>query len=91
MKVLVDYYHLTEEQEPCEHIRNLGEKHLAHVHFSNPDKRVYPRTGEEEQYRDFAQAIKKAGYRQRVSCEAYTDHYPIAAPDALALLKNIFE
>lgn len=90
VRVLVDFYHLTEEGEPVSHLRELGEKYLAHVHFANPEGRVYPTHQDKEKYREFAQALKEVGYDLRVSCEAYTDNYAKSAGEALEVLKQLF-
>lgn len=90
VKVLVDFYHLTEEKEPVSHIRELGKRYLAHVHFANPRGRVYPTCQETEVYREFAEALKEIGYDQRVSCEAYADSYADSAPGALEVLRQLF-
>ena len=84
VRVLVDYYHLTEEQEPAYHVADLGPGHLAHVHFARPEGRVYPNLTD-----GHAAALLAAGYDGRVSCEAYTQNFEQDAPQALLLLKRV--
>ncbi len=91
VKVLVDYYHLTEEQEPLEHLERLGAEYLQHVHFADPEGRVYPTAGRAGNFRMFADALKKIGYDQRISCEAYTDNYTQSAGEALRVMRQVFE
>ena len=89
VRVLVDYYHLTEEQEPAYHVADLGPGHLAHVHFARPEGRVYPNLTDGHDYSAFAAALLAAGYDGRVSCEAYTQNFEQDAPQALLLLKRV--
>lgn len=90
VKVLVDFYHLTEEKEPVEHLLKEGKEYLRHVHFARPDGRVYPESIEEETYQPFIDALKAISYDGRVSCEAYTHDYGVSAPKALAFFKKYF-
>lgn len=71
VKVLVDFYHLSVEKEPPEHLLDGGREYLCHVHFANPEGRVFPVSGDEADYKPFIEALKAVGYDQRVSCEAY--------------------
>lgn len=88
VRVLVDFYHMTIEKEPLIHLEQKGREYLRHVHFANPNGRVYPGTLQEADYIPFFQVLKKIGYNQRISCEAYTDNYDISAGIALNILKN---
>lgn len=71
VRVLVDFYHLTEEGEPVQHLLDEGRDFLRHVHFANPTGRVFPVSAEEANYRPFIDALKTLGYDLHVSCEAY--------------------
>ncbi|RGY99262.1 sugar phosphate isomerase/epimerase family protein [Clostridium sp. AM58-1XD] len=71
VKVLVDYYHLTEENESLDHIIR-GKSYLEHVHFANPSGRKFPLGREERDYSAFFRTLKECGYDNRISCEAYT-------------------
>lgn len=88
VKVLVDFYHLTEEREPVEHLVTMGREYLRHVHFANPCGRVYPQQLEEANYISFFEALRTIGYHQRISCEAYTNNYNSDAAKALKILKH---
>lgn len=88
VKVLVDFYHLTEEREPVEHLLKEGRAYLRHVHFARPDGRAYPESLEEENYQPFIDTLKAISYDGRVSCEAYTDDYARSAPKALAFFEK---
>ncbi|MBC5581866.1 sugar phosphate isomerase/epimerase [Anaerofilum sp. BX8] len=91
VKVLVDYYHLTEEKESVKHVEQLGPHYLGHIHFANPKGRVYPSAQDGWDYSDFVKAIKAAGYSDTLSCEAYTSEYPRAAREALEFFKANFD
>ena len=71
VRVLVDFYHLTEEAEPVQHLLEDGREFLRHVHFANPTGRVFPVRGDEADYEPFIDALKTLGYDLHVSCEAY--------------------
>ena len=92
VKVLVDFYHLTVENEPVSNIAKDGEEFLRHVHFANPEGRVYPVSLEEAEYKPFMDALAAAKYDSRISCEAYTpngfDHDAQAAFDFFKQLLN---
>lgn len=72
VKVLVDFYHLTVENEPVSNIARDGEAYLRHVHWANPAGRVYPVSVDEAAYAPFMEALAQAKYDARISCEAYT-------------------
>lgn len=90
IKVLVDFYHLSEEKETVTNIEKYGRGLLYHVHFANPFGRVYPENVNEADYMTFSRCLKNVGYDKRISCEAYADHFQDAAPKALKLMKAIF-
>lgn len=84
VKVLIDYYHMTVEKESPACLVEEGKEYLGHVHFANPEGRVYPEDMEESEYQYFIDTLKTIGYRGRVSCEAYTqdfDHHCVTALD----------
>ncbi|MEA4966072.1 MAG: sugar phosphate isomerase/epimerase family protein [Oscillospiraceae bacterium] len=81
VRVLVDFYHMTAERESPDVLRTLGPGHLAHVHFANPNGRVYPAGAEEADYAPFFAALRAVPYDGRISCEAYAGRF---ADDAAA-------
>lgn len=87
IKLLVDYYHLTEEGESPDVISDAGPL-LAHAHIANPKGRVFPLDADESPYADFFSNLCKIGYAGRMSIEASTTDFPSQAPLALAMLKN---
>lgn len=89
VKVLVDYYHLSVEKEPVENVADEGMAYLRHVHLANPDGRIYPREEKESEYGSFFDALKKAEYNSRISCEAYSQDFENDAREALEFLKKM--
>lgn len=90
IKVLVDYYHLSAEGEPVEHIQEEGPEFLRHVHFARHEGRAYPQNIEEDAYLPFIRALKDIRYQGRVSCEAYTDDFIKSAERTLKFFKEYF-
>ena len=91
VKVLVDYYHMSEENEPASNVAEDGNEFLRHVHFAKQLGRSYPETKQEDsRYIAFFDALKTAAYDKRISLEAYTNDFDKEAPLALAFLRNFF-
>lgn len=91
VKVLVDFYHLTVEKEPVEHLLRFGRQYLEHVHFANPEGRIYPKQRGEAAYAPFIDALKQIGYCKRISCEAYSQEFHRDAKQSLEFLKASFK
>lgn len=87
VRVLVDYYHLSEEQEPVANVAAEGKEFLRHVHFANPNGRVFPKDASESDYRSFFDALKAADYDARVSNEAFSDDFENDAKATLSFFK----
>lgn len=84
LKVLSDYYHMAYENEPVEAL-SLAQGLLVHAHFAEVENRSFPEEPKEE-YRAYFSALKKIGYRGRVSVEAFTKNIEKDAPRALEVL-----
>lgn len=67
VKLLADYYHMAWESEATSHVEECGDA-LRHVHFAEPEGRVFPREKKEE-YTAFLQSLKNIGYEGRISFE----------------------
>jgi sugar phosphate isomerase/epimerase len=87
IRLLVDYYHLSEEGENADIIAEAGPL-LAHTHIANPKGRVYPLSLDESPYGGFFSNLCKIGYQGRLSVEASTKDFEAEAPQALALLRS---
>lgn len=90
VKVLIDYYHMTVEEEPAAILLQDGARYLGHVHFANPEGRVYPEDMGESDYRSFIEALREIGYTGRISCEAYTQDFDRHCVTALDFLRTNF-
>lgn len=88
VKVLVDFYHLSEEKESLTNILENGKQFLRHVHFANPNGRVYPESMKEADYQAFFDVLKKVEYNERISCEAYCDNFVLGGSKALKLFRE---
>jgi sugar phosphate isomerase/epimerase len=87
IRLLVDYYHLTEEGESPDIIAEAGPL-LAHAHIANPTGRVFPLQADESPYAAFFSNLCKIGYQGRLSVEASTKDFATEAPQAIALLRK---
>lgn len=90
VKVLVDFYHLTEESEPVSHLLEYGKANLRHVHFAKPQGRVYPVGFADADYTPFIQALKEIGYDERISLEAYSKNFTEDAKTAVRFMQEQF-
>ena len=69
VKMIVDYFHLREENEDPNIIRT-AQKEIAHLHFANPTGRRWPHDASEDSvYPRFFALIKEIGYRGGLSIE----------------------
>lgn len=90
-KLLVDYYHWALEKEHPDVILTAGE-YIRHVHFSRPEGRVFPKYSDADLflYIAFFNNLKKIGYDNRVSVEAYTKDLRNDAAHSLELLRILY-
>ncbi|MEJ2649338.1 MAG: sugar phosphate isomerase/epimerase [Sedimentisphaerales bacterium] len=89
IRLLADYYHMTVSNETYDIILESGQA-IKHVHFAEVLGRRFPGTLKEE-YLEFFGNLKNAGYKGRVSIEAYSDDVLNDAAIALEILKDIDE
>lgn len=89
VKVLVDYYHMSVEGEPAENVAREGAAFLRHVHFANPNGRIYPKDPSESDYGAFFEALGRAGYDGRISCEAFSGDFAADAEAALRFFRSM--
>ena len=87
-QVMVDFYHLAEVREDPAVLARAGR--IAHVHFANPTGRVFPRESSEYDYGGFFEALRRAGYRGRISIEARTKDLAADGPAAIAFLRAAY-
>ena len=89
LRLLVDSYHLWEEDEPVAHVAaNVGM--IEHVHVADVGTRAVPGDDPSQggRYREFFAALKHGGYDGRVSVEARTDFAEESLRRSLAFLRE---
>jgi sugar phosphate isomerase/epimerase len=70
VKMIIDYYHLRMENEDP-NILVRAREHLVHLHFANPNGRLWPKSAQEDpEYARFFQLVKQIGYTGGLSIEA---------------------
>lgn len=87
-RVLVDFYHLSEEKEDPGVLLEAGAL-LRHTHIANPAGRVFPAKADEAAYAPFFANLAAIGYRGGLSIEARTTDVAKDGPVALALLREL--
>lgn len=85
VRVLVDFYHLSIEEEPFSHIVEAGEC-LVHVHVADTG-RLYPGSGSYD-YDRFFVALRDAGYDERISIECNWHDYEREVVAAMRFLRE---
>ncbi|MDB5930516.1 MAG: putative rane protein [Polaromonas sp.] len=87
---LADFYHMAEENEPLQTLREHGEW-LAHIHLADAG-RLNPGTGQGAaayDYKSFAAHLKAGGYSGMLSCECSLQGEPVEAMrHSLSFLKQ---
>jgi sugar phosphate isomerase/epimerase len=87
IRVLADFYHMDEDNEPISHIVECKDW-LAHVHVADTGRGA-PGTGQYP-YQEFAAALREAGYDGLVSIECRWDDFAAEAPPAVEFLRRVF-
>ena len=87
IKLLVDYYHLAEENESADVLLEAG-RQVVHAHIANPKGRVYPLSPGESDYAGFFENLCRIRYSGRLSIEASTTDFAAQAPQSLAMLRK---
>jgi sugar phosphate isomerase/epimerase len=85
--VLVDFYHLTLEEEPFDHIAAAGSV-LIHAHVADSG-RLYPGSGSYP-YPAFYGALRGAGYDERISIECNWRDFAGELPRAMRFLRESY-
>jgi sugar phosphate isomerase/epimerase len=69
VKMIIDYYHLRQENEDPGILVEARDA-IVHLHFANPNGRVWPKNaGEDPLYGRFFELVKKTGFRGGLSIE----------------------
>jgi D-psicose/D-tagatose/L-ribulose 3-epimerase len=86
-QLIVDFYHLAMEQENPRILLKAA-RHIRHVHFANPNGRVFPASSDEYDYSAFFENLRKIHYQGRISLEARTRDLRVDAAKAIAFLRR---
>lgn len=86
IRLLVDAYHWAKDGDSINDLVQAGNL-LAHVHIATTENRRPPGI-EDEDFNTFFNALKDAGYDQRISIEARIDQPQEELPTALSVLKG---
>jgi D-psicose/D-tagatose/L-ribulose 3-epimerase len=69
VKMIIDYYHLRVEREDPEIVRK-AKNHIVHLHFANPNGRLWPKLPDEDaEYHRFFSILKQINYAGGLSIE----------------------
>jgi D-psicose/D-tagatose/L-ribulose 3-epimerase len=69
VKMIIDYYHLREESEDPEILKTARDE-IVHLHFANPNGRVWPKqVNEDPVYGRFFELVKQIQFRGGISIE----------------------
>jgi sugar phosphate isomerase/epimerase len=88
IKVLADFYHMDEEQEPLAHLTDYSEW-IKHVHVADSGRGA-PGSGQYP-YAEFAQRLQRAGYNGMVSVECRWDDFTTQARPAVEFLRRTLQ
>jgi sugar phosphate isomerase/epimerase len=89
VKLLVDFYHMSQEDEKPEVLLEAGFDYIKHIHIAAPKDRSWPLEEGGESYRQFFHYLKEIGYTGGISIEGRTSDLLKDAPLAMACLKNL--
>lgn len=87
IRLLIDYYHLVLENENP-HIILEAAPYLKHIHFAEPQGRVYPREIKDE-YVAFVNLLKRTGYEGRISIEALSKNFEGDGGRSVAVMRQL--
>jgi sugar phosphate isomerase/epimerase len=85
IKVLADFYHMDEEQEPLAHLTRYKDW-IKHIHVADT-ARLAPGTGQYP-YAEFADRLRQNGYDGMVSIECRWINFAAEAPLAVEFLRR---
>lgn len=87
IRVLADFYHMDEENEPLDHLVQYKDW-LAHVHVADTGRGA-PGTGRYP-YAEFVANLREAGYDGMVSVECRWEDFAVEAAPSAAFLRQVF-
>ncbi|MPM52974.1 hypothetical protein SDC9_99738 [bioreactor metagenome] len=84
--LLADLYHMKMDDESPESIVKYG-KLIKHVHIAEKEDRAVPGTYNED-FRPYFNALKKTGYKGKISIEARWKDFNTQIPVAIETIKT---
>lgn len=88
--LLVDIFHMVKEQE-SESVILENIDIIRHMHIAEPEKRLYPRSGDAYDYSALKKLLTEAGYDGGISIEGIPiGEFSESAPESLGFLKSVF-
>jgi D-psicose/D-tagatose/L-ribulose 3-epimerase len=87
IRLLIDYYHLSLENENPEIILEAA-PYLKHIHFADPEGRAYPREIKDE-YVTFINLLQQIGYEGRMSIEALSKNFDHDAGHSVKVMRQL--
>lgn len=88
-ELLVDIFHMTEENEDAAIIVKAG-AHIRHIHMANPKGRVFPLRATEFDYAPFFKALNQIHYHGTMSIEAKTSDLAKEGPQAIQFIRTAY-
>ena len=89
VRILIDFYHLSEELEDPSIVLTAGNGMLLHTHIARPGDRRWPQAVDEAAYLPFFRNLAQIGYEGRMSIEGKSDDFMTDGPTALNVLREI--
>jgi D-psicose/D-tagatose/L-ribulose 3-epimerase len=83
----LDIYYLEKTHEDFSAVV-AAKDYVRHIHFSNPNGRVYPKDWNEYDYAPFFAALRQIGYDGGISIDAHTSNFADDAPQSVAFLRD---
>ena len=88
LMTMIDSYHFTKQKDdPDTVIRNIS--HIGHIHYAAQARRSYPLESDMDDCRQLLTPLFDAGYKGRISIEAYADNPEQDLPQSARLLGEI--
>ncbi|MBQ1947819.1 MAG: sugar phosphate isomerase/epimerase [Clostridia bacterium] len=88
--LLVDIFHMVKEKE-SESVILENIDIIRHMHIAEPEKRLYPRSGDAYDYYALKKLLTEAGYDGGISIEGIPiGEFSESAPESLGFLKSVF-
>jgi sugar phosphate isomerase/epimerase len=91
VRLLIDFYHMTCENEHPDIILEAGNEYIKHIHIANPSGRIWPLSVTESEYKPFFDNLKKINYTAGISIEGRTDDLEKDAPISFDCLSALIK